>query len=354
MSSKNYDVMIIGAGFAGLLCARVMALRGLKTLVIERKESLRQRIHTTGIFVKEALEYCELPRQLYNVVPHIRLYAPNGKHIDLQSKNYYFCATNTGAVLEYLADQARQAGAEIRLDTAFHKIDLSGDGVILPDLGLQARLLVGCDGAKSQVAAACGLGRNQHFLVGLEHEYKNLVGYDPKFLHCFLDSQLAPGYIGWLVPGCEGITQIGIAARRADKPQLAKFQEKLAALFDFSQADLVGKRSGVIPTGGLVKPFIRDKVVLIGDAAGIVSPLTAGGIYTALVFGTKAGQAIADYLQYQAPHPEKILAKCYPRFRMKSVLRRFLNLAPANFLFNHSLNTAPMRKLAQYIYFHNK
>src|SRR5262249_57310944 len=100
----------------------------------------------------------------------------------------------------------------------------------------------------------------------------------------FLDRALAPGYIGWAVPGC-GVTQIGIAAKRADRPEFEAFLARIKTLFDFRGAELVARRSGAIPVGGVVSPAAKGRVILVGDAAGMVSPLTAGGIFTALDFG---------------------------------------------------------------------
>ena len=95
-------------------------------------------------------------------------------------------------------------------------------------------------------------------------------------------------------------------------------------------------------------------MILIGDAAGMVSPLTAGGIYTALKFGRRAAEAIADRMAGAAPHPARILPGEYPRFRVKSLLRRALDFGPPNWMFNLAIGTRPMRSLAKLVYFHTK
>src|SRR5262249_36511933 len=141
-------------------------------------------------------------------------------------------------------------------------------GVWLPNLNLQTRILVGADGPQSRVARSFNLGRNQSFLVGVETEYEGVAGVDPNRLHCFLDSQFAPGYIGWVVPGI-GITQIGLACSQSTKPDLEGFTRKLSKIFDFTRSRIVGRRGGLIPTGGVVKPFFTHHVFLIGDAAGL-------------------------------------------------------------------------------------
>ena len=92
---------------------------------------------------------------------------------------------------------------------------------------------------------------------------------------------------------------------------------KLARLFDLGDARIIGRRGGLIPVGGRVASFGAERVLLVGDAAGIVSPLTAGGIHTALESGWRAGHAVADHLLDGAPASGAMLADAYPRFFWK-------------------------------------
>ena len=92
----------------------------------------------------------------------------------------------------------------------------------------------------------------------------------------------------------------------------------------------MARRGGLIPVGGRVRPFATDDVVLVGDAAGLVSPLTGGGIHTALGSGRAAGLAIAAHLRDGAPPPARTLARAYPRFIVKRAFRAGLDLRPPN------------------------
>ena len=92
--------------------------------------------------------------------------------------------------------------------------------------------------------------------------------------------------------------------------------------------------------------------MLIGDAAGMVSPVTGGGIHTALHFGRRAAQLASDWLTDRGPHPAAFLAREAPRYRLKKIMRQALDLAPPNMLINAILMSAPARALAQRLYFH--
>jgi geranylgeranyl reductase family protein len=353
-SAPDYDLAIVGAGFAGLACARSAALRGLSVLVLERQARAGQVIHTTGLLVKEAAERWEVPARLTRRIRGVRLYAPSLSYIDLAAPGYYFLATETAALMEWLAEEARRAGARLRYGSPFHGARRDGSDVVLVGTGARVRYLVGADGAHSSVARAFGLSRNRTFLLGIEAEYEGVGGIDPDCLHCFLDSELAPGYIGWVVPGVDGLAQVGLAARWPHKPNLSAFERKIAPLFDWSRARRVARRSGRIPVGGRVARFARDRILLVGDAAGIVSPLTAGGIHTALESGWRAAHAIADYLDADGPEPARAATAAYPRFVWKRALRVVADLPLPNWLFNAMLGSAALRLVASSIYFHRR
>jgi hypothetical protein len=149
-------------------------------------------------------------------------------------------------------------------------------------------------------------------------------------------------------------TQVGLAVGPGKRPTLAPFLAHAEPLAHFSKARVAGHRAGRIPCGGLVRPFAGPGVMLIGDAAGIVSPATGGGIRYAFRFGRRAGQAIADYLQHLGPRPDTVLAAELPQFSLKRGLRLALDLAPPNALLCALLRSKALGWLAQHIYFHRR
>lgn len=367
MARAAYDLAVVGAGFAGLACAEGAAARGLSVLVIDRKPAPGHRMHTTGLLVKEAADKLDVPPHLTRAIAGVRLYAPDLRTIDLEAPGYHFLATDIEGLMAWFAGRAMAAGAELRFGTRYRGtggigciggIDSTGRNgeerlLALQGVDASARFLLGADGPSSAVAREFHLGVNREFLIGVEIEYVGVQGVDENRLHCFLDSELAPGYIGWVIPGA-GITQVGLACRVPGKPRLADFLQKISKRFDFSRARVLARRGGLIPVGGRVSAWSAGPVLLAGDAAGIVSPLTAGGIHTALESGWRAGDAIADYLHHGGPHPGVALEPHYPRFRVKRLLRRLLDVNPPNSLYNLMLASAPFRHMAAQIYFHRR
>src|SRR5258706_4059445 len=193
---RHYDLIIVGASFAGLACARTAALRGLKVAVIERKRDPGEQVRTTGILVKEAAEDTDIPSDLTRRIRGVRLYAPNGSHSDHWAPGYYFLATDTAGLVRWMAEEAWRAGATLHFGGRFGEASQDARAVHVAGLG-SASLLIGADGANSAVARAFGLDRNTRFLGGVELELAPDAGADPRFLHCFLNSKLAPGYLAW-------------------------------------------------------------------------------------------------------------------------------------------------------------
>ncbi len=135
---------------------------------------------------------------------------------------------------------------------------------------------------------------------------------------------------------------------------MTPFLNKVRSLFDFSATRVVERRAGLIPCGGMVKPFAASKVMLLGDAAGMVSPLTAGGIHNALDVGRAAGVAISSFLLDGGKDPAAIVNSALPSFYFKQLLRRAFDLAPPNGFYERMLDSRILRIAAKNIFFHHR
>lgn len=357
------DCTIIGASFAGLACASTLAQQGLRVQIADRKSDPGEKLHTTGILVKDVIDEVPLlegvPAGLVRRVERVRLYAPSLRHVDLEAPGYYFLTTDTPGLMRWLAGRAVQAGAELRCGAGFREARAIPGGFELGAALGRTRFLVGADGPRSNVARVLQLGRNRHYLAGLEHEYHGAILAEPDFLHCFFDQRLAPGYIGWMVQGVHGV-QVGLArrlrgARGAElKAAMAQLLVKVAGIADFRALRPDAIRAGLIPCGGLVHPVAMPRALLVGDAAGLVSPVTAGGIHTALMHGSAAGHAVADFLSGRSVDPQHCFVRSYPRFRLKRLLRFAFDHLQRDWIFDLALASAPMRWAAGRIYFHKR
>ena len=348
----EFDVIVIGASFAGLAAAMKLVRLGHSVLVMERKADVGRGLHTTGILVDEAIDLLKLPDALCKPISKVKLYAPSGRSIEVRSERYIFQTTDTPNTMRHMVKEAEAQGVTVLLDTAFENGVETADNVSVNNGALTCRFLIGADGARSAVARAFGLGRNTKFLVGVEAEYEGVALPGKDAFHVFLTRKYAAGYIGWAIPG-PNVVQVGLATLDQYRPDIAGFRKSIEDHLIFTDPKIVERRGGVIPVGGLVSPFYSDRVVLVGDAAGLVSPLTAGGIHTALYYGDRLGALLSDHLTRGGPHPGPILSAEYPRFRFKMMLRWIFDRTP-DWVLNLFVATPLSQPLANAVFFLKK
>jgi flavin-dependent dehydrogenase len=353
--SERFDVVIAGGGFAGLACARAAAGAGLSTLVLEAKPEIGTRLHTTGILTAEAHDELRPPGALVRAMRGVRLYGPSRRAVTLEGGDYAFRTTDTEALLRWMADMARAAGAIVRTAARVADAGRAEDGIEVRAGGerVRARHLIGADGARSHVAEMFRLGLNTRFLKGIEREYRGRGTLDPDWLHVLADSRVAPGYIAWAC-AAPGFTQLGLAVSNNRKPEIDPFLAEAETLFGIRGSEEIERRAGLIPCGGMVRRWHAPGVTLIGDAAGMVSPHTAGGIHLSLLVGRLAGEALGAHLRGLGPEPATALAPHLPKFGTRLIARWLLDLAPPNLLIEAGLRVGLSARAARELFFHHR
>lgn len=328
---KNYDVVIIGAGLAGLQCARLLGARGAKVLLVDRKTDLAKGIHTTGIFVRKTLEDFDFPAgSLGKAIKNVTLYSPKLKAFDLASDREEFRVGKMSLIYDEFLQEAVADGVNFARATAYKGFEII-DGATVVRLEkrgetseVKTKVLIGADGANSHVATDLKLDENNEWIVGYEEVYRaEKSGGEPR-LHCFLDAELAPGYMAWVAVDGEEIHigTGGYAAQFNPREALKSFKEKTAKLFDTSDAELTETRGGRIPVGGVLRNIANERGLLIGDAAGAVSPLTAGGLDPAMRLSTFAADTVWESLR--AKNPQILLNYSGECFRARFVSRLWM------------------------------
>jgi flavin-dependent dehydrogenase len=316
--SNAYDVIVVGASFAGLSFASVAAARGLRVLVLERDADIGNVVRTTGVLFCDVLDVLDVPAQyLMNSVRQIRIQTPDQKPITISSRAFRFYMADVTGMLRWMAEEAQARGATIRCGSPYLGATPTSSGLMRVSIGSPsatagggissraiaseeyASFLVGADGAKSVVARSMGLDQNTRFLAGAEWLIQG-IQLDPETFYLVMDHKLAPGYCVWLAPHGD-LAALGVAGHlRAFKPtqSLQVAQEIFADVADLRNMRVVERKAGIIPTGGRLRTVYRDdergRVLLLGDAAGLCGAATGGGIYPALISGRLAAQAVSN------------------------------------------------------------
>ena len=362
---KTYDVVIIGAGLAGLQCARLLGAKGAKVLLVDRKTDLAKGIHTTGIFVRKTLEDFDFPAgSLSNPISDVSLYSPNLKAVDLRSEKEEFRVGKMGLIYDEFLQESAADGVNFARATSYKGIEIvNGETIIkLEKRGevteVKTKVLIGADGANSRVAKDLQLDENKEWIVGYEEVFRRENKSREPRLHCFLDAKLAPGYLAWIADDGEEI-HIGTGGYAADfnpREALKSFKKKTVELFDLTDAELTETRGGRIPVGGVLRRIANEHGLLIGDAAGAVSPLTAGGLDPAMRLSTFAAEIVRESLRTNNPRVllnysgEKFRARFVSRLWMRRIIRTFTNQTLLE-IGHRFLRGSLGRKFAKHVFF---
>jgi flavin-dependent dehydrogenase len=331
---ESVDVLVVGAGLAGLHTATLLAQRGHDVLLAERRPGLTGAIRTTGIFVRKTLDDFPLPPEcLGPPIRRVVLYPPGLRRpVTLDSDRDEYRVGDMAPLYVAAARAATDAGVRLALGTRYAG---RRDGTSLLDgpdgpSPVRARFVVGADGARSRVARDLGLDRNQHLLVGAEEVVEVPGSEGPPAFHCVLDPSLAPGYLAWVVNDGRH-AHVGVAGYADRFPDgmrraLQRFAPSAPGLPGVDRAARVERRGGPIPVGGLLRRIGCADGLLVGDAAGAVSPLTAGGLDPCLRLSEHAAAVLDDALR--SGRPDAVTpydgATLRARFRGRLALRRGL------------------------------
>jgi digeranylgeranylglycerophospholipid reductase len=311
--------VVVGAGPAGLVAARTVASSGYSVVVLERERRLG---------VKPCGEACSRATLMDSMVDPegdfvvreiagARVYAPNGSSVSIQGDAGVGCILDKALYLEHLASKAAEAGADIRVGCAVESINRNdsspgradGDAILRVGVrpgagagngiedGLEASVMIGADGFNSTVARSFGLEESgkRELIPCVQYHMVNCDFAEEGVAEFYLGKNVAPMGYAWAFPKGGGRANVGVGVRGAPaKPYLDRFIDAHPTMF--GRAGVVGLEAAPVTVGGLLRKIVADGVVLVGEAAGQVVPLTGAGIHSGVAGAQMAGLVVSDAL----------------------------------------------------------
>ena len=289
MGHQHWDVVIVGAGPAGGRVATHFSQRGHSVLMLEEHEEIGRPFQCAGLVTPNAMKEVGLFHSVLEEIDGALIHGPSGTLVPVGTDNkirtYVVCRKifDQGVV-----KQALEAGANLWLDAQPISSQINEDKVLLTVKKggeiheISSSLLIGCDGAHSWTRRHFKMGRPKELMIGFQAE---VVGYEnrERWLEMFSGSEIAPGFFAWVIPSGNHTNRIGLwsTAKRLNGRSIEQCYDNLLEhpLWKdrFSDVTETARYCGPVPSGMVKTPY-KDRVILIGDAAGMAKPTTGGGI----------------------------------------------------------------------------
>lgn len=291
------DIVILGAGPAGSIAAAHLAARGCDVVVLEEHDAIGAPVHCTGLLGEDAIPEFDIPASLVLArASAASFWSASGNSVRIDSERIRAAIIDRGGLDQHLAARAAAAGASIRLGQRADTVDVQPDGVLVRTAGAEvhARVCVLACGANYRFHRALGLGLPAAHLLSAQLEMPFPQAPD---IEVRLGREIAPEGFAWMVPferDGQGRARIGLMSKSAAAPRFSRFAAALARRAGIAPPD-IAPRLKMLPLGPVSRTY-ADRVVAIGDAAGLVKPTTGGGIYYGMLSGAMAADTIASAL----------------------------------------------------------
>jgi geranylgeranyl reductase family protein len=326
--AARYDAIVVGAGPAGSTTAYRLARAGARVMLLDRARFPRDKPCGGGLTLRAVRE---LPFSVEPVVEDTVHTFGFGlrysRRAELRSAKPLVLMTQRRRLDAFLAEQAAEAGAEFRDGAKVTNVAPEGQ-VVLDGERVRGDVVVGADGANGVTARAVGLGARN---VGVALEGN--VAYDPDLRaryrgRAVIDVGVVPGGYAWVFPKGDHVN-VGVGGWQSEGPRLRDHLARACSGYGVDVARLTDVRGHRLPMLGATKPPLRERVLLVGDAAGLVDPLSGDGMYEAFVSGRLAAEAVVGggLAGYAAALARALARTEAVSFRVKGAFDRFPRLA---------------------------
>jgi len=297
----RYDVIVVGGGPAGSMAARFAARAGVSVLMLEKDREIGIPVRCAeGVGDKGLRSVVDInPNWIAQKITTVKLYSPAGMEV-------FFETDEVGYILNRkifdpgLAELAALAGTEI-ITKAYVNGLLQENGQVTgvrvrtggKEFQVKAGIVIGAVGVKSRVGRWAGI-KTWEKLIDMEtcaQVTAQNINVQQEAIHLYFSNNRAPkGYI-WVFPKGNGLANVGIGI----SGEVSRFKSPFAYLYEFlntnfPKASIITTVAGGVPCAREPEKIVANGLMLVGDAARQVNPVSGGGIVTGMIAGKIAGQ----------------------------------------------------------------
>jgi len=290
----THDVIIIGAGPAGAHTALGLAEQGFDVLVIDYRTNLGDKL-CTGIISTQCLE--EFPPSkdmILNAPTSATITTSSGKNYSFKSRTPQGIVIDRVAYVSNFSTKAKIAGAIYKLGERVTTIERNENETVVKTATSEykSKVVVIASGFRTSLLTQVGIENTNEYMIGSQAKVE-LNAIDD--VRVYLNSKISPGFFSWITPTENNNGLVGVLSKGSSKNDLRTLISHL------ENKKLIHPFNGRIQTWGIpLKPLEQttaDRVMIIGDAAGQVKPITGGGIYYSLLCSQIAVKVLSSCLK---------------------------------------------------------
>jgi geranylgeranyl reductase family protein len=295
----TYDAVVVGAGPAGSTCAYRLADKGARVVLLDRARFPRDKPCGGGVTGRAVrLLPFALDPVVEDVMGFVDLRLRYGKlHARGRGEPLVYM-TQRARLDQFLVEQAVAAGAEFRDDVRVTGAELKDEAVVVEAGGerIEAGALVGADGVNGVVGRTLGLGGNRTVGVALEGNVP-FGALDPGRYRgrAVIELAVLPGGYGWVFPKGDH-ANVGVGGWESEGPKLRSALRRLCDAHGIAVEDVEGVCGYRLPLRAPGRALARGRAALVGDAAGLIDPISGDGIFEAFLSADYTAEAVLDLL----------------------------------------------------------
>lgn len=320
----DYDVVVVGAGPAGGICAKYAASKGAKTTIVDRKREVGTPVRCAEVVagnlpadfgMKNSSKWLDSQAHFFKLV------APSGKEVKIDTSPYVGYVLNRSDFEKEIVTMAIDSGSDLILGKTVTAVEK--DGVVMGSEKIKAKVIVAADGVDSRIGRQAKLIKMakegmlgscaQHTLVG--------VDVDSDVLAFYLGGKYAPGGYAWVFPKGPSEANVGVGILKNPKLNANEVLDNFIKE-KFPKGRSIRFVAGCVPSALPPKSCVSDNVILVGDSARQVNPFTGAGIANSFVAGKIAGELCGEIAVKNQPISRLMEYEGLWRGRMEKKIQR--------------------------------